>query len=174
MATKMTWDGVADQQLLLSILAAHEIKIDFDAVAANLGCTPRAVQERLKKLKKVAGEQNSAGPPGPKTPSKSKGAPTNGDAATPTPTPKKRKVATPKSAKAKGKKDINMDKFNAEEDGEGAEEAGDDDIAEEDVIGRYLVKPDKGAIMTENVMKKRQDPVLYDGETDVLRGDFVV
>ena len=52
----MRWDTEADQQLLLAILAAHEVKIDFEAVASRLGehCTPRAVVERLKKLKKQA------------------------------------------------------------------------------------------------------------------------
>ena len=46
----MTWDTKADQQLLLAILAAHE------AVASRLEehCTPRAVVEWLKKLKKQA------------------------------------------------------------------------------------------------------------------------
>jgi hypothetical protein len=42
--------------LLLSILAVHEVKVDFDAVSALMGpnCTSRAVQEQLKKLKKMA------------------------------------------------------------------------------------------------------------------------
>ena len=50
--------GMANQQLLLSILAVHEVKVDFNAVANVMGdqCTPRAVQEQLKKLKKMAAE----------------------------------------------------------------------------------------------------------------------
>lgn len=69
----MTWDGksqqhlpiipripaysnntaTANEQLLLTILATHDIKVDFPAVAASFGphCSPRAVQEQIKKLK---------------------------------------------------------------------------------------------------------------------------
>ena len=63
----MTWDTKADQQLLLAILAAHEVKIDFEAVASRLGerCTPRAVVERMKKLKKRAIAQDSCAPSAP-------------------------------------------------------------------------------------------------------------
>lgn len=46
----------AKSQLLLSIIAVHDVKIEFDKVAALMGpnCTPRAVQEQIKKLKKEA------------------------------------------------------------------------------------------------------------------------
>lgn len=39
----------------MAIIATHAIQIDFAAVAARMGniCTPRAVQERLKKIKKA-------------------------------------------------------------------------------------------------------------------------
>lgn len=59
----MRWDTEADQQLLLAISAAHEVKIDFEAVASRLGehCTPRAVVERLKKLEKQAIGQDHSG-----------------------------------------------------------------------------------------------------------------
>ena len=48
--------GAADQKLLLTILATHDIKVDYDAVALSFGshCTPRAVQERIKKLQLIA------------------------------------------------------------------------------------------------------------------------
>jgi len=51
--------------LLLSILAVHEVKVDFDAVSALMGpnCTSRAVQEQLKKLKKIATAKASGAPP---------------------------------------------------------------------------------------------------------------
>ncbi|KAI9814026.1 MAG: hypothetical protein M1827_003490 [Pycnora praestabilis] len=57
-AKNMKWDGDADQQLLLAILAAHHLFLDHAAIASRLGpqCTPRAVQERLKKLKKMASD----------------------------------------------------------------------------------------------------------------------
>lgn len=57
--------GDANSQLLLSILAVHDIKVDFEAVAALMGpnCTSRAVQEQLKKLKKLASTKaNGASP----------------------------------------------------------------------------------------------------------------
>lgn len=65
----MKWDSDADQQLLLAILAAHEVKVDSEAVAARLGqnCTPRAVVERLKRLKKQATAQDDSAPFGPMT-----------------------------------------------------------------------------------------------------------
>lgn len=33
------------------------MSVNFEAIATRLGCTPRAVQERLKKLKKMAVDQ---------------------------------------------------------------------------------------------------------------------
>ncbi|KAJ9627031.1 hypothetical protein H2203_003491 [Taxawa tesnikishii (nom. ined.)] len=62
----MNWNGDADRALLLAILKTQDVKIDFDAVAQELTteattCTPRAVQERLKKLKRMAQEGGSAG-----------------------------------------------------------------------------------------------------------------
>ena len=53
--------GNANQKLLLSILKVQDVKVDFEAVAKALStdgvtCTPRAVQEQLKKLKKVANQ----------------------------------------------------------------------------------------------------------------------
>ena len=46
----------ADLQLLLTVISVHEVKIDYAAVTAALGfgCSPRAVEERLKKIKKRA------------------------------------------------------------------------------------------------------------------------
>lgn len=68
----MKWNTEADQQLLLAILAAHEVKIDFEAVASRLGehCTPRAVVERLKKLKKqaIAQDDSASSAPMPRAP----------------------------------------------------------------------------------------------------------
>jgi len=65
---KLSRAGEANSQLLLSILAVHEVKVDFDAVAALMGpnCTSRAVQEQLKKLKKMA--TLKAGGAAPKAP----------------------------------------------------------------------------------------------------------
>ncbi|KAI9856884.1 MAG: hypothetical protein M1813_008721 [Trichoglossum hirsutum] len=48
--------GEADHQLLLSILATHTIVLNHAAIAERIGphCTPRAVVERVKKLKKIS------------------------------------------------------------------------------------------------------------------------
>ena len=45
-------------QLLLAVIAVNNAKIDDDAVTTMLGfgCSPRAIEERLKKLKKRARE----------------------------------------------------------------------------------------------------------------------
>ncbi|KAG0132162.1 hypothetical protein HOY82DRAFT_606780 [Tuber indicum] len=50
----MKWDASADQQLLLAILNAHKVTVDHAKVAGIIGCTPRACEERLKKLRKLA------------------------------------------------------------------------------------------------------------------------
>ncbi|MCJ1387206.1 hypothetical protein MMC18_000046 [Xylographa bjoerkii] len=93
MATKMTWDSNADAQLLLAIIAEQPVSLNFDSVASRMGCTPRAIQERLKKLKKLA-----AGPVEGTlaTPSKRISKKANEDA----PTPKKRKATTPRAQKS--------------------------------------------------------------------------
>ncbi len=46
----------------MAILAVHDVKVDHEAVAKRLGdpCTARAVQERLKKLRKMAREDGFA------------------------------------------------------------------------------------------------------------------
>jgi hypothetical protein len=48
--------ATADQHLLLAILATHRITVDHIRVSALLGCSPRACEERLKKLRKTAKE----------------------------------------------------------------------------------------------------------------------
>ena len=52
-------------------MAIHKIQPDFKAVAARMGenCTPRAVQEQLKKLRKLAANQED-GAGGHSAPSK--------------------------------------------------------------------------------------------------------
>ncbi|KAL0635561.1 hypothetical protein Q9L58_005492 [Maublancomyces gigas] len=52
----MKWDSVADQHLLLAILSAHKVNVDHNRVAQIVGCTPRACEERIKKLRKLAKE----------------------------------------------------------------------------------------------------------------------
>jgi len=52
----------ADRKLLLAIISAQAVKVDSAAVATllttgEMTCTPRAVGERIKRLKKIAQEQ---------------------------------------------------------------------------------------------------------------------
>lgn len=54
----LTFPGAADQTILLTLLdeiKTQDVKIDFAKIASNLGphCSIRAVQERIKKLKKM-------------------------------------------------------------------------------------------------------------------------
>ena len=76
--------------------------MNFELVADRLGCTPRAVQERLKKLKKMASEHTGGTPrvsgPSPITPTKALPKKNAGNDESP-PSAKKRKVATPRSLK---------------------------------------------------------------------------
>ncbi|KAI9825230.1 MAG: hypothetical protein M1832_001264 [Thelocarpon impressellum] len=55
----MKWDSDGDQHLLLAILATHSIKLDSVRVSKMMGGerTPRAVEERFKKLRKMAKER---------------------------------------------------------------------------------------------------------------------
>lgn len=48
--------AAADQHLLLAILSAHKVNVDHNRVAQIVGCTPRACEERIKKLRKLAKE----------------------------------------------------------------------------------------------------------------------
>ncbi|KAH0555644.1 hypothetical protein GP486_006411, partial [Trichoglossum hirsutum] len=88
----------ADQQLLLSILATHTIVLNHAAIAERIGphCTPRAVVERIKKLKKMSkdgGFDKGGGGYVPKV-SKATGSSSKRKNITPdnTPSPKKAKV----------------------------------------------------------------------------------
>lgn len=63
--------ATANERLLLAILKVHEVKIDFAAVAEIMGpqCTKRAVQEQIKKLKKLTpADQSIDATPGPSQP----------------------------------------------------------------------------------------------------------
>lgn len=42
--------------MLLAILSAHKVNVDHNRVAQIVGCTPRACEERIKKLRKLAKE----------------------------------------------------------------------------------------------------------------------
>jgi len=57
--------ATADQHLLLAILATHRITVDHIRVSALLGCSPRACEERLKKLRKTAKEAGHEFTPAP-------------------------------------------------------------------------------------------------------------
>ncbi|KAL9636447.1 MAG: hypothetical protein Q9164_002811 [Protoblastenia rupestris] len=57
----MCWTDSADRQLFLACLASHDLKIDPKRIADSLGCTIRAVQERLKFLKKIARKEADVG-----------------------------------------------------------------------------------------------------------------
>ena len=80
---------------MLAILATHAIKLDSAAVANLLGpdCTSRAVEERLKKLKKMAKERGlEMGSDATTTPKKNGKGEASSPPALNTPTPKKRKT----------------------------------------------------------------------------------
>ena len=159
-------------------------------MAAHLGCPPRAVQERLKKLKKLAAVEPAASDPtaavaGPKTPTKaktptkSKATPAGDDAGTPT--PKKRKVATPRSAKGgvKGGK-AEMAKADLvvaemleaavvkEEDGAVPGVA-----AEDGQVADYATGPEiDQAIKNEDLLEGLHDSVLYDAHIGLLANEL--
>jgi hypothetical protein len=97
--------GEADQQLLLSILATHTIVLNHAAIAERIGphCTPRAVVERIKKLKKMSkdgGFDRGGGGYVPKA-SKATGSNSKRKNITPddTPSPKRAKVEIAKLQK---------------------------------------------------------------------------
>ncbi|KAF4551598.1 Hypothetical protein D9617_13g101000 [Elsinoe fawcettii] len=55
MAQKMTWDADGDRKLLLSIIKNGSVTLDYNAVASDLGCTPKAVRVRFGRLKEMSG-----------------------------------------------------------------------------------------------------------------------
>ncbi|CAF9921978.1 MAG: hypothetical protein ALECFALPRED_001987 [Alectoria fallacina] len=104
----MTWNGEADAKLLLAILKVSDVKPDFEALTTDdVTCTPRAVQEHLKKLRKVAQAEADPTAPGKSTittPVKA----ARKAAATPNGVKKTRKPATAGKGK-KGKAAANVD-----------------------------------------------------------------
>ena len=57
----MKWDASTDRLLLLAILESHNITVDYESVARNIGngCSARAVYTQLLKLRKMATENRS-------------------------------------------------------------------------------------------------------------------
>lgn len=89
--------------MLVSILKLQDVKVDFEAVANELStdtitCTPRAVQEQLKKLKKVARKDDD----GPET--GKDGATPNAKPKTTTPASKRKTAIDPTDAGTPTKK----------------------------------------------------------------------
>lgn len=171
------------------------MKVDFDIVAANLGCTPRAVQERLKKLRKMAAENATSDPTaaaavvGPKTPTKlktksptkTKGAAPGGDAVTPS--RKKRKTATPKGGKgasagagaAKGVvKEEKGQEISAEMAGDvEAVDGGGHMAGEVEGMGEYTMGPEMSQVVKEeDLLDESHDPVLYDAQIGLLSSEI--
>lgn len=99
--------GDADQHMLLCILAKHQIKLDYGAIAQGLGehCTARAVEERVKKLKKMAKERGFEGLDADGTPKKADSKSIGDDPAEATPTKTTKKRAAPAAKKQATAKD---------------------------------------------------------------------
>lgn len=106
----VNWTRENDQVILLWLLQ-HASKIDYDEIAKLLNCTRRAVEERIKKLKKMeAGVQQAQNSPC-STPSSSKRKKVkqeeieeveedeSGPDPSPTPTPKRRESRNKQSVK---------------------------------------------------------------------------
>lgn len=130
------------------------------------------MQERLKKLKKMATDQNGTAPATPKTPSKTKAGVAKSNATTPTSTPKKRKIATPKSAKAasKGKKDAKLGEVDATEEGQNGEGL---EISDHDELGGHAVDPAyTGVTGSDEYFQQHHDADFYANENGVIHGEY--
>ncbi|KAL8934517.1 MAG: hypothetical protein Q9216_005875 [Gyalolechia sp. 2 TL-2023] len=57
---KMNWDDTGDKNLLLTIIAGQEVRVDYALVAPVFGCSVSAVKQRVLKLKKEAKEAGFA------------------------------------------------------------------------------------------------------------------
>lgn len=100
----MNWNGEADAKLLIAILKNSDVKVDLDGIAKQLTtdtttCTPRAVQEHLKKLRKIAQGNADPSSPAKSTIASSKASSSH----TPAKTPRKR-AATPANGVKKPRK----------------------------------------------------------------------
>ncbi|MCJ1382725.1 hypothetical protein MMC17_005838 [Xylographa soralifera] len=141
MATKMTWDVNADSQLLLAIIAEQPMTLNFVAIAGRLGCSPRAVQERIKRLKKLAEGhvEDTAGTP----PKRKKAAGINAVS-------KKRKMNDLKAKKSHKKKTapVKEEKEAMESGEEGSLEdntlvsIAEDDLGDEELTGTEAIRED--------------------------------
>jgi len=51
----MKWDASSDRLLLLAILESHNITVDYESVARNIGngCSASAVYQQLLKIRKI-------------------------------------------------------------------------------------------------------------------------
>ncbi|KAL8951810.1 MAG: hypothetical protein Q9222_002226 [Ikaeria aurantiellina] len=58
----MKWDDTADKNLLFSIIADQDIRINYAETAKKFGCSASAIQQRVWKLKQDAKKYGFAGP----------------------------------------------------------------------------------------------------------------
>ncbi|KAK4985486.1 hypothetical protein LTR66_008157 [Elasticomyces elasticus] len=104
----MTWDAETNLKLLLAVLKVQAVNIDYEAVAKelstdNVTCTPKAVSDQMRRLKKQVLGSGASTPikkesPVPKakaTPRKQKAT----DNVDETPTKKRKVTAKPKEGK---------------------------------------------------------------------------
>ncbi|KAK4984847.1 hypothetical protein LTR66_008363 [Elasticomyces elasticus] len=106
----MTWDAETNLKLLLAVTKVQAVKIDYEAVAKelstdNVTCTPKAVMDQMRRLKKQAlGSGASSTPTKNESPMpKAKATPRKQNATDivdETPTKKRKLAAKPKEGKA--------------------------------------------------------------------------
>ncbi|KAL2821766.1 hypothetical protein BDW59DRAFT_164104 [Aspergillus cavernicola] len=119
----MTWNDQTDAKLLLAIITKSETKINYNAIAEYMGCTPVAAQHRVQRLRERA-KENLVG-----SEDAANGA-TEGDAGASTPaapvthvtpvtpvTPEKRKRGRPKKVVAAVGEDGNVNTADGGEEG---------------------------------------------------------
>ncbi|KAJ5390879.1 uncharacterized protein N7496_001947 [Penicillium cataractarum] len=120
----MRWNPSADQLLLLKIVETHDISVDTNKVAAawpssadgQPGPTPRAIKERLGKLRELARRSGShvpAGSPGKRGRGK-KASSSKSDSDAQASTPRKRKRQS--SPKAKEEANVKEESSDDEDD----------------------------------------------------------
>ncbi|KAF2238535.1 hypothetical protein EV356DRAFT_528992 [Viridothelium virens] len=132
----MTWDSHADARLFAAVLKTADVKLNYQALAAEMGpeCTPKAIMHRIGGIK-ARGREGPTAPSKPSTPTPTKPLPTKRKtidmnvSGTPSKRGRKRGGGTPRGGRAAGANSRNKKQATPVSDD-------DDDDEEESDFGR--------------------------------------
>ncbi|KGO77711.1 hypothetical protein PITC_009810 [Penicillium italicum] len=162
---KVKWDSNADQTLLAKILETHDLSVDAARVAEAWPAqdddhkpTPRAIKERLTRIKENVRQGNSAagaGPSSPVTPKKR--------------TPRKKANETPTSATPSRKRKRATKDAAADEDQVNVNEEEDLPVEDKELIAESAIKKETSLDNIDPLLRpqiKEESPAIDNGKND--------